>query len=113
MSENQNAEYDPNAERVDDQREGTIKDGEARREQERAIREAEDAGRPGTGLPDEVLVDGPSKLAHEDTPVRSFKEAELAETRDGRDFEGAPSARDLRDREREERAEEREERREA
>lgn len=50
----------------------------------------------GNPLPDEVLVESPAKLAHEDIPVRTLREAEVEETRAGGDYEGAPSAAELR-----------------
>jgi hypothetical protein len=58
-----------------------------------------DGGNPADAndLPDEVLVDGPTKLAHEDTVPETEKEAEENETRAGGDFEGAPSAAELRE----------------
>lgn len=48
-------------------------------------------------LADEVLVDNPAKVAHEDQVPETQRQLEENETRDGRDFEGQPSARELRD----------------
>ena len=60
------------------------------------LRDADTASDPNeNNLPDEVLIDSASKLAHEDLPVRSEKEAEASETREGTDLEEGKSAKEL------------------
>jgi hypothetical protein len=58
---------------------------------------------PNEGRPlaeaDEVLVNNPAKVAHEDQVPATEKEAEESETRAGSDFEGAKTARELADEE--------------
>jgi len=46
---------------------------------------------------DQVLVDSPGKLAHEDQVPSTLKEQDEAETRDGGDIEGGKTARELYD----------------
>jgi len=46
---------------------------------------------------DQVFVDGPSKLAHEDTVPETVRQSEENETRDGSDIEGGKTARELHD----------------
>lgn len=46
---------------------------------------------------DQVLVDSPGKLSHEDQVPATLKEQEASETRDGADFEAGKTARQLHD----------------
>lgn len=83
---------------------------EAREERnEQADQGHEDTSGIESGLPDEVVVDQPLKVAHEDLPVRSVEEAELEgendNTRDGEAFEDAPTAAELAEKREDERDE--------
>ena len=53
---------------------------------------------PDSGVADEVVVDGPAKLAHEDLAATQEQiDDEETETRSGEDFEGQPAAAELRE----------------